>query len=64
MPALRAYAGRDDVDELPPETAPSGDEARLRYVEAEVERLRTIVKHQEHALKIAGKVLAPYLGRL
>jgi hypothetical protein len=58
------YAGRDSGDEPPPEPAPSEDAIRLHNAEAEVERLRGVVRPQEHALRVAGKVLAPYLGRI
>jgi hypothetical protein len=50
-------------DELPPEAVPSDDAIRLHQAEAEVERLRGIVKHQAQALRVAGKVLVPYLNR-
>jgi hypothetical protein len=36
----------------------------LHQAEAELERLRGIVRNQEHALRVAGKVLSPYLNRL
>jgi hypothetical protein len=36
----------------------------LNRAEAELERLRGIVRNQEHALRVAGKVLSPYLNRL
>jgi hypothetical protein len=48
---------------VPPAAALSDDAIRLRQAEAELERLRGIVRNQEQALKIAGKVLAPYLAR-
>jgi hypothetical protein len=65
MPALHPYAGPDSEREHvpPPEAAPSDDAIRLRRAEAELERLRGIVKHQAQALKIAGRVLVPYLNR-
>jgi hypothetical protein len=65
MPALHPYAGADSEREHvpPPEAAPSEDVIRLRQAQAELERLRGIVRNQAHALKIAGKVLAPYLAR-
>jgi hypothetical protein len=44
--------------------APSYDAIRLHQAEAELERLRGIVRNQEHALRVAGKVLVPYLNRL
>jgi hypothetical protein len=47
----------------PPDPVPSVEARRLAFAEAEVERLRGIVKHQEQALKIAGRVLMPYLSR-
>jgi hypothetical protein len=43
---------------------PASDDAiRLHQAEAELERLRGIVRNQEHALRVAGKVLAPYAAR-
>jgi hypothetical protein len=58
------YAGqRQDHLMAPPDPVPNEDATRLRRAEAEVERLRGIVKHQEQALKIAGKVLQPYVSR-
>jgi hypothetical protein len=61
MPQLMPYAGRESEHEAqPPEAVPSDDAIRLRQAEAELERLRGIVRNQEQALKIAGKVLAPY----
>jgi hypothetical protein len=36
----------------------------LHQAEAELERLRGIVRNQKHALRVAGKVLSPYLNRL
>jgi len=62
---LQPYAGADREREHvpPPEAVPSDDAIRLRRAEAELERLRGIVRNQEQALKIAGKVLAPYLAR-
>jgi hypothetical protein len=62
--SLHPHAGRDGGDEPLPESAPSGDVIRLRQAEAELERLRGIVRNQEHALRVAGKVLAPYLSRI
>ena len=47
----------------PPEVVPTDDARLLRQAEAELERLRGIVRNQAQALKIAGKVLAPYLAR-
>jgi hypothetical protein len=61
---LTPYAGRDSGDELPPEAVPSEDAIRLHQAEAELARLRGIVRSQEHALRVAGKVLSPYLNRL
>lgn len=55
---------RERDDDLLPELAPSEDAIRLHNAEAEVERLRGIVRTQEQALRVAGKVLAPYLSRL
>jgi hypothetical protein len=43
--------------------APSDDAIPLHQAEAEVERLRGIVRSQEYALRVAGKVLAPYAAR-
>ena len=43
---------------------PSDDAIRLHQAEAELERLRGIVRNQEQALRVAGKVLSPYLNRL
>jgi hypothetical protein len=37
--------------------------ARLKAAEAENERLRQVIRAHEHALKIAARVLQPYLGR-
>jgi hypothetical protein len=65
MSQLHRYAGRDSEHEaLPPEATPSDDVIRLRRAEAELERLRGIVRNQEQALRVAGKVLSPYLSRL
>jgi hypothetical protein len=64
MSQLHPYAGADSEREfVPPAAALSDDAIRLRQAEAELERLRGIVRNQEQALKIAGKVLAPYLAR-
>jgi hypothetical protein len=48
----------------PPEAVPSDDAIRLRRAKAELERLRGIVRNQEQALRVAGRVLVPYLSRL
>jgi hypothetical protein len=65
MSQLHRYAGRDREHEaLPPEAVPSDDAIRLRRAEAELERLRGIIRNQEQALRVAGKVLSPYLNRL
>jgi hypothetical protein len=62
---LQPYAGRDSEHEpLPPEAAPSDDAIRLHQAETELERLRGIVRCQEQALRVAGRVLVPYLNRL
>ena len=62
MSHLMPYAGADSEQEpLPPEPT---EDARLRHAEAELERLRTIVRNQEQALRIAGRVLVPYLNRI
>jgi hypothetical protein len=50
-------------DDAVPEAVPSDDAIRLRQAEAELARLRGIVRNQEHALRVAGKVLAPYAAR-
>ena len=65
MSQLHPYAGADSEREHvpPPEATPSDDTIRLHQAEAELERLRGIVRNQAQALKIAGKVLAPYLTR-
>jgi hypothetical protein len=66
MSQLQPYAGAElDGRTLiaSEESALSEDAVRLHQAEAELERLRGIVKHQAQALKIAGKVLAPYLTR-
>ena len=36
--------------------------ARIRHLEAEVERLRGLLRNQEAALRTACRVLQPYLG--
>ena len=66
MPALHPYAGADSEREHvpPPEAVPSDDAIRLHQAEAELARLRNVVKSQEAALRVAGKVLVPYLNRL
>jgi hypothetical protein len=65
MSQLHPYAGADSEREyVPPEAAPSNDAIRLRQAEAELARLRGIVRNQEQALRVAGKVLSPYLSRL
>ena len=66
MSQLHPYAGADSEREHvpPPEAVPSDDAIRLRRAEAELERLRGIVRNQEHALRVAGRVLSPYLNRL
>ena len=61
---LQPYAGRDSGDEPPSEAAPSDDAIRLHQAEAELARLRGIIRNQEQALRVAGKVLSPYLNRL
>jgi hypothetical protein len=43
---------------------PSADAIRLHRAEAEVVWLRGIVRNQEQALRVAGKVLGPYLSGL
>ena len=48
---------------MPPESAPSEDAIRLQQAEAEIERLRGVLRNQEQALRIAARVLAPYLNR-
>jgi hypothetical protein len=44
----------------PPE---SEAERALRAAEAEVDRLKSIVRSQEGAMKVAARVLLPYLHR-
>jgi hypothetical protein len=48
----------------PATPAPSDDAIRLHRAEAEVERLRGVVRNQEQAPRVAGRVLSPYLNRL
>jgi hypothetical protein len=61
---LHPYAGAErDEEELPPESVPSDEAIRLQQAEAEIERLRGVLRNQEQALRIAARVLAPYLNR-
>jgi hypothetical protein len=65
MSQLHPYAGADSEREyVSPEAVPSDDAIRLHQAEAELARLRNVVKSQEAALRVAGKVLVPYLNRL
>ena len=65
MSQLHPYSGkREDHLMAPPDPAPPVVERRLQFAEAEVERLRGILRNQEQALRVAGKVLSPYLNRL
>ena len=62
MSQLHPYAGADSEREHvpPPEATPSTDDVVRLALERENQRLRALVKHQEQALKIAGRVLSPF----
>jgi hypothetical protein len=62
---LQPYAGAGSEREyVPPDPVPNEDATRLRRAEAELERLRGIVRNQEQVLRCVGRVLRPYLNRI
>jgi hypothetical protein len=61
---MRSMALEDDYQaERPTSDEPDEGELALARAEAEVERLRGVVRHLESALRTAGRVLAPYYSR-
>ena len=61
MPSLHTDAGFEHPEPEPIAPEPSETEIALHAAEAEVARLKSLMRHQEAALKIAGRVLLPYL---